>query len=101
MFFLLYLQSARPLVTVFNEEGKSCAQVGMPAVFKAPIRQDILQYVHTNMSKNKRQPYAVSRKAGHQTSAESWGTGDMSAIIPCANIPFIVWLLTITYFYPC
>ena len=30
------------------------------------------------MAKNKRQPYAVSEKAGHQTSAESWGTG-MSA----------------------
>lgn len=27
------------------------------------------------MAKNKRQPYAVSDKAGHQTSAESWGTG--------------------------
>jgi hypothetical protein len=26
------------------------------------------------MAKNKRQPYAVSPKAGHQTSAESWGT---------------------------
>ena len=26
------------------------------------------------MAKNKRQPYAVSEKAGHQTSAESWGT---------------------------
>src|SRR5580700_8928748 len=28
--------------------------------------------VHTGMAKNKRQPYAVSEKAGHQTSAESW-----------------------------
>lgn len=27
------------------------------------------------MAKNKRQPYSVSEKAGHQTSAESWGTG--------------------------
>ena len=27
------------------------------------------------MAKNRRQPYAVSEKAGHQTSAESWGTG--------------------------
>lgn len=31
--------------------------------------------VHTGVAKNKRQPYAVSEKAGHQTSAESWGTG--------------------------
>jgi hypothetical protein len=33
------------------------------------------------MAKNKRQPYAVSEKAGHQTSAESWGTGMWKDII--------------------
>lgn len=47
----------------------------MPAVFASPIRPDIVQQVHTGMAKNKRQPYSVSEKAGHQTSAESWGTG--------------------------
>lgn len=35
--------------------------------------------VHTGMAKNKRQPYAVSEKAGHQTSAESWGTGTLNS----------------------
>ena len=75
-------QSARPLVTVYNESGRSVEQVGMPAVFCAPLRQDVLQFVHTNMSKNSRQPYAVSHKAGHQTSAESWGTGRAVARIP-------------------
>jgi len=34
------------------------------------------------MMKNGRQPYAVSSKAGHQTSAESWGTGRAVARIP-------------------
>ncbi|KAK3057675.1 60S ribosomal protein L4B [Extremus antarcticus] len=38
--------------------------------------------VHTGMAKNKRQPYSVSEKAGHQTSAESWGTGRAVARIP-------------------
>ncbi|KAI9316271.1 ribosomal protein L4 domain-containing protein [Dichotomocladium elegans] len=37
------------------------------------------------MAKNKRQPYAVSEKAGHQTSAESWGTGRAVARIPRVN----------------
>jgi len=50
-------------------------QAALPAVFTAPIRADIVSIVHTNMAKNHRQPYAVSAKAGHQTSAESWGTG--------------------------
>lgn len=34
------------------------------------------------MAKNKRQPYAVATNAGHQTSAESWGTGRAVARIP-------------------
>jgi len=34
------------------------------------------------MAKNKRQAYAVSKYAGHQTSAESWGTGRAVARIP-------------------
>merc|ERR1712022_81094 len=35
-----------------------------------------------NMAKNTRQAYAVSKWAGHQTSAESWGTGRAVARIP-------------------
>jgi len=39
-------------------------------------------FVHTSMNKNKRQAYAVNKDAGHQTSAESWGTGRAVARIP-------------------
>ena len=37
------------------------------------------------MAKNKRQPYAVSEKAGHQTSAESWGTGTLIHTLSADN----------------
>lgn len=57
-------------------------QVELPAVFTAPIRSDIVQTVHTHMAKNKRQAYAVSIRAGHQTAAESWGTGRAVSRIP-------------------
>ncbi|XP_051725688.1 60S ribosomal protein L4 [Ctenopharyngodon idella] len=74
---------ARPLVSVYSEKGETTGKnVVMPAVFRAPIRPDIVNFVHTNMRKNKRQPYAVSELAGHQTSAESWGTGRAVARIP-------------------
>jgi large subunit ribosomal protein L4e len=42
------------------------ATVSLPAVFTAPIRYDVVHYVHTLMAKNARQAYAVSLKAGHQ-----------------------------------
>ena len=45
-------------------------------------RPDVIRIVHTNMNKNKRQAYAVFQKAGHQTAAESWGTGRAVSRIP-------------------
>merc|ERR1719232_1660911 len=56
--------------------------VTLPAVFKAPIRPDIVSFIHHEVAKNRRQAYAVNRDAGHQTSAESWGTGRAVARIP-------------------
>jgi len=54
----------------------------MPSVFLAPIRPDVVHFVHSNMAKNSRQAYAVSKWAGHQQSAESWGTGRAVSRIP-------------------
>ena len=75
--------SARPVVSVYGKDGKATgAQINLPAVFKAPIRPDVVTQVHTGLNKNNRQPYAVSAIAGEQTSAESWGTGRAVARIP-------------------
>eukprot|EP01018_Ginkgo_biloba_P028176 Gb_21884 [translate_table: standard] len=77
--------AARPLVSVQSIEKESTegsSVIPLPDVMKACIRPDIVQFVHANMAKNKRQPYAVSKKAGHQTSAESWGTGRAVSRIP-------------------
>ncbi|KAF2837962.1 60S ribosomal protein-like protein L4 [Patellaria atrata CBS 101060] len=75
--------TTRPTVTVIGADGApSDSTHPLPEVFKVPIRPDIVQSVHTGIAKNKRQPYAVSEKAGHQTSAESWGTGRAVARIP-------------------
>merc|ERR1712061_784782 len=48
----------------------------------APVRPDIVNTIHNEVAKNKRQPYCVSEPAGEQTSAESWGTGRAVARIP-------------------
>lgn len=73
--------ASRPTVTIIGKDGApSGATHTIPAVFASPIRPDIVKQVHTGMAKNKRQPYAVSEKAGHQTSAESWGTGEFYAV---------------------
>ncbi|CAH1104515.1 unnamed protein product [Psylliodes chrysocephalus] len=78
------LSTARPLVSIYNEKSEEVkgSSVSLPAVFKAPIRPDVVNFVHQQVSMNHRQPYSVSDKAGHQTSAESWGTGRAVARIP-------------------
>jgi large subunit ribosomal protein L4e len=78
--------AARPVVSVYSHDTKSeskvVEQTKLPAVFLAPIRNDVVRIVHTNVAKNKRQPYGVNRLAGHKYSAESWGTGRAVARIP-------------------
>eukprot|EP00614_Pseudopedinella_elastica_P027772 CAMPEP_0172616686 /NCGR_PEP_ID=MMETSP1068-20121228/66716_1 /TAXON_ID=35684 /ORGANISM="Pseudopedinella elastica, Strain CCMP716" /LENGTH=388 /DNA_ID=CAMNT_0013422199 /DNA_START=38 /DNA_END=1204 /DNA_ORIENTATION=+ len=83
------MAETRPLVSVFSTSGPArslqCAATGettLPGVFSAPIRPDVVRFVHTNMAKNKRQPYAVSPAAGMQCSASSWGTGRAVSRIP-------------------
>merc|ERR1712127_817883 len=56
--------------------------VKLPGVFQAPIRPDVVHFVHTNVSKNKRQPYCVNKYAGKTPSAASWGTGRAVSRIP-------------------
>eukprot|EP01111_Echinosteliopsis_oligospora_P012664 TRINITY_DN436_c0_g1_i1.p1 TRINITY_DN436_c0_g1~~TRINITY_DN436_c0_g1_i1.p1 ORF type:complete len:387 (-),score=87.38 TRINITY_DN436_c0_g1_i1:80-1240(-) len=74
--------ASRPLVQVYDASGKSVGQLRQPTVLLSPIRNDVVQFVQSNVRKNKRQAYAVNRHAGEQTSAESWGTGRAVARIP-------------------
>jgi large subunit ribosomal protein L4e len=61
---------------------RTAATVVLPAVFSVGIRPDIVNFVHTNISKNRRQGHAVNFKAGMKHSAESWGTGRAVSRIP-------------------
>jgi len=71
------------LASVYNESNEaSGTNISMPAVLRAPIRPDMISHVHHQLIKNRRVPYAVAKEAGHQTSAESWGTGRAVARIP-------------------
>ncbi|XP_063231779.1 large ribosomal subunit protein uL4 [Bacillus rossius redtenbacheri] len=77
------LSATRPLISIYNDKNEATGNtVALPAVFRAPIRPDVVNFVHDQMAKNHRQPYCVNKDAGHQTSAESWGTGRAVARIP-------------------
>eukprot|EP00760_Papus_ankaliazontas_P007282 PhM_4_TR13318/c0_g1_i2/m.20898/K02930/RP-L4e, RPL4; large subunit ribosomal protein L4e len=75
--------AARPNVNVFSStEAKIVGSSALPSVFMTPIRHDLVRFVHTNIAKNARQAYGVTRRQGHRTTAESWGTGRAVARIP-------------------
>lgn len=74
--------ATRPLVTVFSTSGQKAGETTLPPVMTAPLRPDIVQFVHSNMNKNKRQAYAVNIYAGKKVVASSWGTGRAVARIP-------------------
>ncbi|KIH58516.1 hypothetical protein ANCDUO_11276 [Ancylostoma duodenale] len=56
--------AARPLVTVYNEKYEATeSQIKLPSVFRAPIRPDVVSFIHDQMFRNKRQAHAVSTAA--------------------------------------
>lgn len=77
----------RRLVNVYQVDGEELKKAEakpcpMPHVFSTPIRDDIVEFVHTNINRNKIQGHAVEYLAGMKHSAESWGTGRAVARIP-------------------
>jgi len=80
------MATARPTVSVyqFDDPSKKSGSVKMPSVLTSPLRPDLVRYIHTNVSKNRRQAISVGAKVGYETAAESWGTGRAVARIPRA-----------------
>ena len=76
--------TSRPVVSVYKSDNAKeiAGSIPMPAVFSAPIRNDLVHFVHSNLAKNRRQGHAVFHMAGQEHSAESWGTGRAVARIP-------------------
>jgi large subunit ribosomal protein L4e len=73
----------RPNVSVYGTDAKPTGTtIKMPAVYRAPIRNDLVNFIHNEMRRNSMQGRGVSKVAGVQVSAESWGTGRAVARIP-------------------
>lgn len=60
------MTAARPVVSIYSikDSSRATSSMPLPTVFISPLRPDLVRYVFTNMSKNKRQAYGVSTKAG-------------------------------------
>lgn len=76
--------SARPTVSVFNHanEKEVASEISLPHVFSAPLRHDIVTFVHDNVSRNTRQAHGLTYYSGMNTSSLSWGTGRAVARVP-------------------
>lgn len=76
--------SGRPVVSVFDHTKSNTVsgQVKLPAVFSAPLRNDIVDFVHDQLSNNTRQAHGINFFAGMKHSSLSWGTGRAVSRIP-------------------
>ncbi|MCP9264314.1 60S ribosomal protein L4 [Dirofilaria immitis] len=72
--------TARPLVTVYNDKSEATnIQIKLPGVFRAPLRPDIVSFIHDQIRKIN---VNLTPSQPKLTSAESWGTGRAVARIP-------------------
>jgi len=81
------MATLRPVVSVYEtteDAAKKCGTAKLPDVMQSPLRPDLVRYIHTSVSKNRRQAISVGAKVGYETAAESWGTGRAVARIPRA-----------------
>ena len=53
--------TSRPVVSVYKSDAPKevSGSAAMPGVFSAPIRNDLVHFVHSNIAKNRRQGHAV------------------------------------------
>jgi len=60
-------------VDVFDLQGNSIKKIDLPAVFKEPLREDLIRKAFLVVQSRKRQPYGVDVMAGKRTSAHYHG----------------------------
>ncbi len=60
-------------VNVFNLQGKSIGKVELPAVFKEPLRRDLILRAVLASQSSRRQPYGTNELAGMRSSAHYHG----------------------------
>merc|ERR1712032_23832 len=76
--------SGRPVVSIFNhaEANSVSGETRLPGVFAAPLRPDVVSFVHDQLGRNSRQAHGINFFAGMKHSSLSWGTGRAVARIP-------------------
>ncbi|MGD8505910.1 MAG: 50S ribosomal protein L4 [Candidatus Bathyarchaeota archaeon] len=67
---------------IFNLEGKSKDKISLPAVFKTPIRPDVIKRAVVALQSHRFQPQGRNPLAGKRRSVESLGAGHGMARVP-------------------
>jgi len=81
------MATGRPTVSVYkwDDPEKKVEALPIPAAMLCGLRPDLVNFVHAQVNKNRRQAHGVKYAAGRDCSAESWGTGRAVARIPRAQ----------------
>jgi large subunit ribosomal protein L4e len=67
---------------IFDLQGKVIGKMGLPSVFKTPIRPDVIRRAVVALQSHRFQPQGRNPLAGKRRSVESWGAGHGIARVP-------------------
>ncbi len=70
------------IAKIFNLEGKALGKISLPAVFKTPIRRDVIKRAVVALQSHRFQPQGRNPLAGKRRSVESMGAGHGIARVP-------------------
>ncbi len=70
------------IAKIFNLEGKALGKTRLPAVFKTPIRRDVIKRAVVALQSHRFQPQGRNPLAGKRRSVESMGAGHGIARVP-------------------
>jgi len=69
-------------INVYSIEGEVSGEIDLPAIFEEEFRPDLIKRAVISSQTARVQPWGTDPMAGKRTSAESWGSGRGSAMVP-------------------
>ncbi|PTD94318.1 50S ribosomal protein L4 [archaeon SCG-AAA382B04] len=70
------------MVKLYDEIGEQKDEIELPKIFKTNVRPDLIKKAVLSSQSKRKQPYGSNKEAGFRTTAESWGAGRGSAMVP-------------------
>lgn len=70
------------MIKIHNDIGEEKKEIELPRIFESRVRYDLIRKAVLALQSKRKQPYGTNERSGFRTTAESWGAGRGSAMVP-------------------